>query len=401
MIRDSFLPYFKPEIDDDDIAAVTEAMRNGWLTTGPKVREFEAAFAQRANARHAIALNSCTAGLHLGMLALGIRPGDEVVMPSLTFVAGAHCAKQLGAVPIFADVEESSLCISVCTIDAVVTERTRLIIPMHYAGYPAHIAEIVAYANARGIAVLEDAAHAVGMLDEGRCPGVVSSGAAYSFYATKNIASAEGGMFVTNDDDLAERVRILSLHGMDRDAWKRYTAGGTWRYDVPELGYKDNMPDICAALGTSQLRKLDVMQRRRDTIAARYTATINALPGIQAVIPQLRPGDRHSWCMYVIRVQPQAAGVNRDTLIEELRRANIGTSVHYIPSHHFSYYRGSAPEGALPVTDRLASEIMSLPLYPAMHDDDVEYVIESVADIVSEHVERRIDLQHRNLVKSG
>ena len=399
-MRDTFLPYFRPDIDDADIAAVTQAMRNGWLTTGPKVKEFEAEFARRAGVKHAIAVNSCTAALHLGMVALGIGPGDEVVMPSLTFVAGAHCATQLGATPIFADVENEDLCVSVRTIDAVVTPRTKLIVPMHYGGTPAHINDIVAYARARNIPVLEDAAHSVGMLDEGAWAGAVSAGAAYSFYATKNIASAEGGMFATNDDALADRVRILSLHGMDRDAWKRYTAGGTWRYDVPELGYKDNMPDLCAALGLTQFAKLDGMQARRDRIAERYAATIDALPGVSSVAPgKRRTGDRHSWCMYVVRIDESRTGIHRDALIDELRAANIGTSVHYIPTHHFSYYRGAVAPGALPVTDRLAGEILSLPLFPTMSDDDVEYVIESLADIVAAHAraERYVRLRATEL----
>ena len=383
-MRDTFLPYFRPSIDEADIVAVTSSMRNGWLTTGPKVKEFESRMAALSGVKHAVALNSCTAGLHIGMLALGVEPGDEVIMPSLTFVAGAESAKQIGAVPVFCDIDPETLCISVDTIDEVRTARTRMIMPMHYAGRPAGIKHIVAYGRENGISVLEDAAHSVGMLDDGRWAGAVSDGAVLSFYATKNIATAEGGMFLTNDDRIMERVRLLSLHGMDKDAWKRYTYGGTWRYDVSVVGYKYNMPDLCAALGLSQLDKLSAMQRRREEIAASYVDALLEIPGLEAVGLTVGPRDNHALCMFPVVVNEKLTGIDRDRLIDELRDRNIGTSVHYIPTHLFSAFKAPHP-GALPITERVWQQLISLPLYPDIADEDVADVESALQQIVDHH----------------
>jgi len=381
-MRQTFLPYCKPFVDNDEMAAVIEALSNGWLTTGPKVKAFEQAFAEEAGVRHAIALNSCTAGLHLALVALGVGPGDEVITPSLTFVAGAQCIRELGARPVFCDIDETTLCLSVRTIDAVVTERTKAIIAMPYAGRPTGIAAIVAYAHARGIAVIEDAAHGVGMLDDGAWPGAVADIAVYSFYATKNVTSGEGGMLVTADDALADRIRILSLHGMDRDAWKRYTRGASWKYDVVEPGYKYNMPDLLAAVGLENFKKLNRMQARRRELAARYIDGLSAFPGVRVPGIPLGRRDRHAWCMFALLIDEAEAGASRDELIDALREAQIGTSVHYIPTHHFSAYR-DLPRGPLPVTEKAARQLVSLPLYPSMTDRDAEDVLEAIGDALS------------------
>ncbi|HEY5094482.1 MAG TPA: DegT/DnrJ/EryC1/StrS aminotransferase family protein [Candidatus Eremiobacteraceae bacterium] len=376
-MRSEFLPYCRPFIEQDDIDAVTDTLLRGWLTSGPKVREFEKLFAEATGVKHAVALNSCTAALHLGMIALGVGEGDEVVMPSLSFVAGANCAVQIGAKPVFCDIDPETLCLSVETIEAVATPATKAIMTMHYAGRPASAAPIVAWAKKRGIKVFEDAALSTGMRDDGEWSGTRSDAAAYSFYATKNVTSAEGGMFVTSDDALMERVRQLALHGMDRDAWKRYTSAGSWRYDILEHGYKDNMPDMAATLGISQLKKLDAMQRRRDEIARAYVQAIVAIPGVTVGgVGNMGPKDRHSWCMFPILVDEKAAGISRDRLIDDLKAANIGTSVHYIPSHTFTAHRAGAAQ--LPVTDALWQRLISLPLYPAMTDDDVADVIDAL-----------------------
>jgi len=248
---------------------------------------------------------------------------------------------------------------------------------MPYAGRPQQIGEIVAFARPRGITVIEDAAHAVGMLDEGEWAGTRSTLAAYSFYATKNLTTAEGGMLLTNDDAIMERVRILSLHGMDRDAWKRYTAQGSWRYDVREPGFKYNLPDIAASLGLVQLERLEEMQARRDTIALEYIQAFDQFPGVHVQAAPLRPNDRHSWCMFVVRIDEREAGISRDIFIEKMRERGIGTSVHYIPTHQFSGY-SKLPHGSLPITDKVGLEIVSLPLYPTMSDADVQDVIGAV-----------------------
>lgn len=382
-MRDQYLPYCRPNVDEAEIAAIAECIRNGWLTTGPKVREFEAAFAQASGAKHAVALNSCTAALHIGLLAAGVGPGDEVVMPSLTFVAGAQCTLEAGATPVFCDVDEGTLTADLGCIETAVTAKTKAIITMPYAGRPANVREIVNFACERGITVIEDAAHAAGMLDRGEWAGTRSHLAAYSFYATKNVTTAEGGMLVTNDDAVAERVRVLSLHGMDKDAWKRYTARGSWRYDVREPGFKYNMSDIAAAMGIVQLQRLEQMQRRRDEIAQRYLSAFSNTPGILPQRAPIYPLDRHAWCMFVVRVDEREAGISRDDLIEELRLRNIGTSVHYIPTHLFAAYKAYG-SNRLRQTERVWHQIISLPLYPTMSDRDVEDVIDAVNTCINE-----------------
>jgi dTDP-4-amino-4,6-dideoxygalactose transaminase len=381
-MRNAFLPYCRPDTGAAEAAAVEECIRNGWLTTGPKVREFEEAFARAAGVKHAVALNSCTAALHVGLLAAGVKPGDDVVMPSLTFVAGAQCTLEIGARPVFCDVDPLTLTAGVEQFAAALTPATRAIIAMPYAGRPMNAAALSGFCKERGIAFIEDAAHAAGMLDEGKWAGSHSNLAAYSFYATKNLTTAEGGMLVTNDDAIAERARVLSLHGMDKDAWKRYTQQGSWRYEVREPGFKYNMPDVAAAMGIVQLQRLHAMQARRNEIALRYLQAFNGMPGVVCQAPPVHADDRHSWCMFVIRIVEAEAGISRDDFIDALRARNIGTSVHYIPTHHFRAYRKFATE--LPNTDRVAREIVSLPLYPSMTDADVEDVIEAVAATASQ-----------------
>lgn len=383
MARSEFLPYYRPSIGPDEIAAVVECYERGWLTTGPKVRQFEADFAAASGVKHAIALNSCTAGLHLALLAVGVGPGDEVIVPSLSFVAGANCIRQTGARAVFCDVDPDTLCISVETLARVVTDRTKAIMTMDYCGRPAGATAISTFAKARGLAVVEDAALGLGMLDEGVWPGRHADAAVYSFYATKNVTTGEGGMVVTDDDAIMERVRVLALHGMDRDAWKRYTQGGSWRYDVVETGYKYNMPDTAAAIGIVQLRRLEEHQAARDRIAAAFDAGLRDMPGIDpAGRGKMRDGDRHSFCMYVVTVDEDAAGIGRDELIEALKAANIGTSVHYIPSHLFTAYRDER-NAALTVTDAVWPRLLSLPLYPGMSERDVADVLDAIAAVVA------------------
>lgn len=377
---DRFLPYCIPDTGAAEAAAVDECIRNGWLTTGPKVREFEAEFARSAGMKHAVAVNSCTAALHIGLLAAGVKPGDDVVMPSLTFVAGAQCTLEIGARPVFCDVDAETLTAGVEQFAAALTPATRAIIAMPYGGRPMDAERLASFCRERGIAFIEDAAHAAGMLDRGRWAGASSDLAAYSFYATKNLTTAEGGMLVTNSDAIMERARILSLHGMDKDAWKRYTQRGSWRYSVREPGFKYNMPDIAAAMGLVQLRRLQQMQSRRDEIASRYRERLADAPGIELQALSDNAGDRHSWCMFVIRIKADAAVTSRDQFIEAMAGLNIGTSVHYIPTHHFNAYERFAAD--VPVTEQIADEIVSLPLYPAMSDEDVERVADSVLKCV-------------------
>jgi dTDP-4-amino-4,6-dideoxygalactose transaminase len=381
-MRETFLPYFRPDIDERTIELVGESLRNGWLTTGPKVRLFEERMAALCGVRNAVALNSATAGLHLALVAFGCGPGDEVILPALSFVSAAHCVRHCGAVPVFCDVEPDTLCSSIGTIEPLITTRTKAIVTMPYAGRPLGNQAVHAYARARGIAVIEDAALGVGTIDGGHWAGSAGSDAAvFSFYATKNVTSAEGGMLLTNDDRIADSVRLLALHGMDRDAWKRYTAGGTWRYDVSALGFKYNMPDLAAALGLGQLDRFDEMQRRREEIAAAYLTAIEGIPGVEAAaMGRIGIGDRHSWCFFPVSISTNGF-ITRDTAAVAMREANIGTSVHYIPSHHFSIYREYARP--LPVTDRIWTTLLSLPLFPGMSDTDVNDVIDALSVAVA------------------
>jgi dTDP-4-amino-4,6-dideoxygalactose transaminase len=381
-MRETFLPYFRPDIDERTIALVGESLRNGWLTTGPKVRMFEERMAALCGVRNAVALNSATAGLHLALVALGVGPGDEVILPALSFVSAAHCVRHCGAIPVFCDVEPDTLCSSIGTIEPLITARTKATVTMPYAGRPLGNQAVHAYARARGIAVIEDAALGVGTIDGGHWPGSAGSDAAvFSFYATKNVTSAEGGMLLTNDDRIADSVRLLALHGMDRDAWKRYTAGGTWRYDVSALGFKYNMPDLAAALGLGQLDRFDEMQQRREEIAAMYLTAIAGIPGVEAAaMGRIQAGDRHSWCFFPVSIAANGF-ITRDTVAVAMREANIGTSVHYIPSHNFSIYREYARP--LPVTDRVWTTLLSLPLFPGMSDADVNDVIDALSVAVA------------------
>ncbi len=377
-----FLPYCRPDVGQREIAAVSRAMLNGWLTTGPQTAAFERAFADAAGVKHAVALNSCTAGLHLALAAIGVGPGDEVVTPSLTFAAGRTmrvrargdaCLLRRRARHVLREPRDDR---------AGLTPATRVIIAMPYAGRPMNIEPICAFARERGITVIEDAAHAAGMLDGGEWAGSRSHAAVYSFYATKNLTTAEGGMLVTNDTAFADRVRRLSLHGMSRDAWQRYSDRGSWAYDILEPGYKYNCTDLASSIGLVQLGRLPEMQRRRDEIAARYLRELADVPHLAFQRLADRPGDRASWCMFVVTIEPRAA-LNRDRFIEALRERNIGTSVHYIPTHQFTAYR-SLGSASLPNTEALGSRIVSLPLYPTMSETDVSDVIEAVRSVCCE-----------------
>lgn len=384
-MRSAFLPYCRPALDEDEIRAVGQTLANGWLTSGPQVKAFEAAFAKRSGVEHAVALSSCTAALHVALAAMDLGPHDEVVMPSLTFVAGAQCTLELGATPVFADVDPHTLTMTAEHARAVITDRTKAIVTMPYAGRPSDIDEMMALARERGLRVIEDAAHGAGMLDRGRWAGTRSDAAAYSFYATKNMTTAEGGMLVTNDASLADRARTLGLHGMSKDAWKRYTSAGSWRYDVLAPGFKYNLPDPLATLGLTQLARLDHMQQRRDELAARYTERLDDMRGIDLPARPMHDGDRHSWCMYAIMVDERRSGVRRDEFIEALTKEQIGTSVHYIPTHLFSAYR-SLQRSALPNTEMVWQRLVSLPLYPAMSNRDADDVLDAIEQIVSPRV---------------
>ena len=391
--RKTFLPYALPSIGDEEIAEVVDSLRSGWITMGPKVKRFESAFADYVGAPHAVAVNSCTAGLQIALHAFGVGPGDEVIVPTTTFCATANVVVQLGARPVLVDVGPD-LNIDLESAAAAVTARTKAIVPVHYGGQPCDLAEIYSLAAEHGLAVVEDAAHAVGSEYAGRrigsqfedrFPKPSARATVFSFYATKNLATGEGGMITVDDEELANRFRRLALHGMSRDAWQRYTSEGSWYYEVLEPGYKQNMTDVQAALGIHQLRRLDGFIAARQRYAAQYDRAFADLPEVS--VPVRRTGRTHTYHLYPVRFSLERLRIGRDDIIRELARGNIGTSVHFIPVHIHPYYRDTYryQRADLPNAVKIYDELVSLPLYPAMSDDDVTSVAAAVRAIVEEH----------------
>jgi dTDP-4-amino-4,6-dideoxygalactose transaminase len=380
-MRTSFLPYCLPFIGEEEIAEVADSLRSGWLTTGPKVQRFERDFAAYAGAKHAIAVNSCTAALHISLAALDIGPGDEVIVPTLTFCATANVVAHLGATPLIVDVDRNYQ-LSTEAVMRAIGPRTKAIVPVHYAGQACSLQEILALAGSHGIPVVEDAAHAAGADYQGAKIGSHGRAVCFSFYAIKNMTTGEGGMITSNDDELAARMRLLALHGMSRDAWNRYAEAGSWYYEVIEPGYKYNMTDVQAALGIHQLRRLDGFIRRRLEIAAMYDNAFSDLP--EMLLPPRLPGRNHTFHLYPIQLQAGRLQLNRAEFIEELRARNIGTSVHFIPLHRHPFYReryGYRPE-QFPVAEEIYRGLLSLPIYPKMTDQDAGDVIAAVREVV-------------------
>jgi len=379
--REGFLPFAPPLIGEEEIAEVVATLRSDWITTGPKVASFEAEFRVAVSAPGALALNSCTAALHTALAVSRVAPGDEVITTPLTFAATANVIEHVGARPVLVDVEPDTLTIDATLIAAAITPRTRAIIPVHYAGHPADMDPIRELARGHRLLVLEDAAHALPATYRGRKIGSGPNPAAFSFYATKNITTAEGGM-LTADADFLARARILSLHGLSRDAATRYEAGGHWSYEILAPGFKYNMTDIQGALGLWQLRKLHRLQARRREVVAAYQA---AFAGDEALeLPVERPWVEHAWHLYVLRIRPEVLRIGRDRFIEELTARNIGTSVHFIPIHLHPFYRDKYGYRAadFPVAFESFQRMISLPLNPRLSDQDVASVIEAVRDVV-------------------
>ena len=376
--RQEFLPYALPLIENDDIEAVVDSLRSNWVTKGPKTVEFEKRFAEYIGVKHAIAFNSCTAGLHTTLIAAGIGEGDEVITTPMTFAASANVIIHAGATPVFVDIEPTTMNIDPNKIEEKITPRTKAIIPVHIAGFPCEMDEIMAIANKHNLFVLEDAAHAVHTRYKEKMIGSIGDATAFSFYATKNLMTGEGGMVTTDSDELADKLRVYSLHGMSRNAWNRYTAKGSWHYEITFPGYKYNMTDIQAALGLTQLGKLESMQSTRESIAFKYNQAFSTMPELE--IPIDREYARHAWHLYIIKLNLEKISVDRAEFIELLREENIGTSVHFIPVHLHPYYSDTfgLERGFMPQAENVYDRIISLPLYPKMTDSDVQDVIEAV-----------------------
>lgn len=383
--RETFLPYALPLIEDDDIQEVVETLKSGWVAKGPRTIELEKRFAELVGAKHAIAMNSATASLHIALVSQGIKAGDEVITTPMTFAASANTIIHTGATPVFVDIDPETFCIDASKIEEKITERTKAIVPVHYTGHACDMDKIREIAKKYNLFVSEDAAHAIDTKYKGNLIGKLGDCASFSFYATKNICTGEGGMLTTNDDSIAEKARVLSTHGMSKAAWNRYGKGGSWRYDIEYPGYKYNMFDIQAAMGLRQMDKLDAMQERRKYIAQVYNEAFSKYE--QLIIPKVASYTDHSWHLYVLQLDLNKLTIDRDEFIELMNEENIGTSVHFIPVHLMSYYKENYgyKNGDFPVTESYFDRIISLPLYPKMSNDDVADVIDAVTKIIKKH----------------
>jgi dTDP-4-amino-4,6-dideoxygalactose transaminase len=391
-MRSSFLQFAPPLIGDEEIDEVVQTLREGWITTGHRARRFEQEFAERVGAPAALAVNSATSAMHIALAALGVGEGDAVVSTTMTFCSSIHVIEHQRARPVLVDVERDTLNIDPDQVEAAIkrTPGVKAILPVHLYGHPAEMDAIYDIATRHGVAVVEDAAHSLPARYRGRLIGTPQPGfdqpnlVAFSFYATKNLTTGEGGM-LTGPPNLIDQARVWSLHGMSRDAYKRYTSEGSWRYEVVLPGFKYNMPDVQAAIGLHQLKRLDAMQRRRRAIVAQYDEALGQLDELET--PVERPGAESAWHIYLLRLRPDRLNIDRAQFIEELRARNIGASVHFIPVHLHPYYRdryGLKPSD-FPVAQAEFNRMLSLPLSPAHSDQDVADVIEAVTEIVREH----------------
>jgi perosamine synthetase len=381
----SFLPFHQPQIGEAEIESVVETLRSGWLTTGPKVKRFEADFARFVGARHAIAVNSCTAALHLALEAAGVREGDEVILPTMTFAASAEVVLYLKAKPVLVDCRADTLNIDPEAVARAVTKKTRAIMPVHFGGQPCDMQELMEIARRHDLKVIEDAAHALPAQYRGQWIGVIGDVTCFSFYATKTITTGEGGMVTTDNDEYAARMRMMSLHGISHDAWKRYTREGSWYYEILSPGFKYNLTDIAAAIGIEQLKKCNDLWEARRRIAMAYREAFAGLEEIQ--LPVCRDDVQHAWHLFVIELNPERLKTDRNQFIDKLREKEIGTSVHFIPLHLHPYYRDNFSYRAddFPNAAKVFERIISLPIYPGMTESDVERVADAVTTLVREN----------------
>jgi dTDP-4-amino-4,6-dideoxygalactose transaminase len=382
MTTTTAIPFHRPSITAAERDAVIRVLDSGWLTTGERTMEFEEAVRVAVGTRHAVAVNSATAALHLALEALGIGPDDEVVIPTYTFAACGEVVRYLGARPRLADVDARTLNVTVETIEAQLRPSTRAIMVVHFGGLMAEVEAIRELAVARGVALVEDAAHALPSSRAGRAAGSIGDAGALSFYATKTVTTGEGGMLVTDSDAIADRARVMRLHGISRDAWKRYTSSGSWYYEIEDAGFKYNLTDLAAAIGLVQLERAESMRVARERVARRYIEKIRSGGLADAIeLPvEAGPGEVHAWHLFPIRLR-EGGAARRAAVIERLRDEGIGTSVHFIPLHLHPYYRRlyGMEAGDLPVATREYEREISLPIYPDLADADVDRVVDALA----------------------
>jgi dTDP-4-amino-4,6-dideoxygalactose transaminase len=396
------IPFYKPSIGPEEIEEVVDTLKSGWLTTGAKTKQFEREFSEYLHHPHSVAVNSCTAALHLALEAVGLKPGDGVIVPTMTFAATAEVVRYLGGRPILADCRPEDFNLDVadagrriqCSLDA--GQPVKAIMPVHYGGQIGDVSGVKELARRHGLKVIDDAAHCCPAFYRGEASepgdagwkhvGAEADISRYSFYANKTITTGEGGMACTGSEQYADRMRIMSLHGISRDAWKRYTAEGSWHYEIIAPGYKYNLTDIAAAIGLRQLRKADTLHRRRSDRARLYSELLAGVPEI--TLPRVQPGRIHSWHLYVIRLQLDRLQIDRAQFITELQQRGIGVSVHWMPLHMHPYYRETyeyVPE-ELPCAAALYPRIITLPLYPDMTDGEVGYVCDSIKQIIARNL---------------
>lgn len=380
-----YLPFAVPDItavERDEVLAVLES---GWVTTGPRAKRFEAEFASRVGARHAVAVNSCTAAMHLALEAVGVGPGDEVIVPTMTFAATGEVVRYLGARPVLVDIDPTDHTVDPAAVERALGPRTKVVMPVHFAGKACRMGPLLDLCRARGVTIVEDAAHAFPTRWHNRTVGAIGDVTCFSFYATKTITTGEGGMATTQRDDWAERMRVMSLHGISKDAWKRYTAEGSWYYEIVAPGFKYNLTDVAAAMGLGQLARAGEMLQRRRTVARAYQQAFHACDAIELLEPG--PFDDHAWHLFVIKLVLPALAIDRNAFVEQLKRAGIGTSVHFIPLHLHPYYRETyhyEPD-SLPAALAAYQRSISLPIYSRMTDSDVARVVDTVLDLVRSH----------------
>jgi len=378
--QNSFLPFHLPDIGDEEIRSVVATLRSGWLTTGAKVKQLEEEFSRYTGATHSVAVNSGTAALHLALDAIGVKEGDEVIVPTMTFTASAEVVLYFKARPVLVDCDPDTLNIDAERIEEKITSRTKAIMPVHFGGHPCEMDCILQIARKYNLRVIEDAAHALPTRYHGQMIGTIGDITCFSFYVTKTITTGEGGMATTDNPEWAEKMRIMSLHGISKDAWKRYTNEGSWYYEVHYPGYKYNLTDIAAAIGIEQLKKCDRFLEARRRIATAYDRGFRDLPEIE--IPTCRPGLDHAWHLYVIKLKLERLSIQRAEFINKLKEKGVGTSVHFIPLHLHPYYHDNLGYNRcdFPVATTCFERIISLPIYPTMSEDDIQRVITAVRE---------------------
>ena len=378
-IREDFLPLSRPSIGEKEIEGVVSCLKSGWITTGPLCKAFEDKFCELTGASHAISLSSGTAGMHLMMLALGIKRGNEIITPSMTFASTLNMITLCGAKPVFVDIQYGTLNINVDLIEEKITERTKAIIPVHFAGAPADMGQILSLAKRFNLHVIEDAAHGLGTYYKGIPVGGWGQIAIFSFHPIKNITTGEGGMITHSDDQLESRLRLLRFHGIERDAWKRYGKGGNPEYDIHTAGFKYNLTDIQAALGLAQLSRLTEFNHHRRQLVDLYRKGLEGIEDLE--LPGLPDYPHtHSWHLFIIKV----LSMERGLFMKKLSEYNIGYGIHFSAGHRLSYIkkRFKIKKGELKETERVADKIVSLPLFPGMKDEDVSYVCEAIREIL-------------------